>query len=277
MKVSHTFSLLPTVFLLIGSSCNSSLQSNSTENQSSPGEAAPPLIGYSIVATHPHDTAYFTEGLEFYDGKLLESSGGNNQESPFPSAAGIADLKTGKIQSKILLDKNKYFGEGITVLNGVFYQLTWKSGIGFTYDIKTFKKTGEFRIPTQEGWGLTHDSSHLILSDGSNSIYFIDPANYQILYTLSVHDNNGPVGNLNELEWVNGVLYANRWQTNYILRIDTQTGKVTGKIDLSAIAENIASNHPYADVLNGIAYNAATGNLWVTGKKWPAYYEIKLQ
>ena len=277
MKSPHTFSAVPFALLLMGPSCNSSLQSNSADNQSATAEAAPPLIGYSIVATHPHDTAYFTEGLEFNEGNLFESSGGNNQESPFPSAAGIADLKTGKIQSKVQLDKNKYFGEGITILNRVLYQLTWKSGVGFTYDAKTFKKTGEFRIPAQEGWGLTHDSSRLIMSDGSNSIYFIDPANYQILYTLSVHDNNGPVGNLNELEWVNGVLYANRWQTNYILRIDAQTGKVTGKIDLGAIAENIANNHPYADVLNGIAYNAATGNFWVTGKKWPSYYELKLQ
>ncbi len=240
-------------------------------------EAEAPLIAYSIVKTYPHDPSYFTEGLEFHDGKLLESSGGNAAESPYPSAAGIANLSTGKIDTKIRLDAKKYFGEGITVFRNTLYQLTWQSGVGFKYDSKTFQPKGSFTLPTREGWGLTHDSSQLIMSDGTSNLYFINPENFQIKYTVTVTDHTGPISNINELEYVNGVIYANRWETPYILRIDPKSGKVTGRIDFSAVVNDVESKYPDTHFLNGIAFNPATGNLVVTGKNWPSYYEIKLQ
>lgn len=258
-------------------SCNSIEKPQNQDGKPTNAAPIPPAIGFSVVKTYPHDETYFTEGLEFHEGRLLESSGGNNDESPFPSAAGIADLRTGKVDTRVNLDTRTYFGEGITVFGNTLYQLTWKNGIAFTYDIHTFKKTGELRIPTPEGWGLTHDTASLIMSDGSSNLYFLNPGTLQIKYTLSVIDNTGPVGNLNELEYVNGSIYANRWQTPYILRIDATTGKVTGMIDLTGIVNETHAAHAAVDVLNGIAYQPKSGTFFVTGKKWPLIYEIRLQ
>lgn len=258
-------------------SCNSIEKPQNQDDKPKNAAPIPPSIGFSVVKTYPHDETYFTEGLEFHEGRLLESSGGNNDESPFPSAAGIADLRTGKVDTRVNLDTRTYFGEGITVFGNTLYQLTWKNGIAFTYDIHTFKKTGELRIPTPEGWGLTHDTASLIMSDGSSNLYFLNPGTLQIKYTLSVIDNTGPVGNLNELEYVNGSIYANRWQTPYILRIDATTGKVTGMIDLTGIVNETHAAHAAVDVLNGIAYQPKSGTFFVTGKKWPLIYEIRLQ
>lgn len=276
--MTMTFRLFVCIPLTFGSiiSCDSAEKNNegAEPKNTLPGT---PLLGYSIVNTYPHDTAYFTEGLEFYKGQLWESSGGNKAESPYPSAAGIADLTKGKVDSKIVLDAAVYFGEGITVFKDVLYQLTWKNGVGFTYDMKSYRKTGEFRIPSPEGWGLTHDSSILYMSDGSNSIYQIDPAGFRIKNILRVSDENGPAGNLNELEFVNGNIYANQWLSPYILRIDATTGKVTGKIDLSKITNEIGARQQNTDVLNGIAYHSSKGTFFITGKKWPLIYEIQLQ
>lgn len=239
--------------------------------------AAPPVIQYSVVNKYPHDTAYFTEGLEFHNGQLFESSGGNADESPYPSEFGIADLKTGKVTSKVKLDKAKYFGEGITFFNDKLYHLTWTSGVGFVYDANTFKLIKEFKIPAKEGWGLTHDSTHLIMSDGSSNLYYLTPDSLKVANILRVTDNNGPVTNINELEYVNGYIYANQWETNYILKIDPATGSVVGKINLENLQKEAASLRPGADVLNGIAYNHETNQLLVTGKRWPYLYEIKIQ
>ena len=265
------------VFALTIVSCNSSNSDQQEGNPVEKQEAPPPFIGYSLVKTYPHDTGFFTEGLEFHDGDLLESSGGNEGESPYPSAVGIADLQSGKVSRKIELDKRIYFGEGITVIGNTLFQLTWKSGTGFLYDRKSFRKKGEFKIPSPEGWGLTHDSTHLILSDGSSSLYFLDPASFQIRNMLTVVDHNGPVGNLNELEYVNGFIYANRWQTPYILKINAQTGKITGLLDFTPLVNEIHSKNPQADVLNGIAYHPGTKTFYITGKNWPALYEIRIQ
>ena len=139
---------------------------------------------------------------------------------PHPSAAGIVNLKTGKVDTKILLDRAKYFGEGITVFNDKLYMLTWTSEVGFVYDAKTFKKISEFKLPTKQGWGLTHDSSSIIMSNGSNSLHYLDPVTLKVKNILGVVDNNGAVGNINELEYVDGFIYANQWTTSYILKID---------------------------------------------------------
>lgn len=259
------------------SACNSTEKPNQDAPPTANPEPIPPIIGFSIVNTHPKDSSYFTEGLEFHDGKLLESSGGNNEESPYPSAFGFVNFKTGKNDTKIVLDKSQYFGEGITVFNNTIYQLTWKGKKGFIYDYPSFKKKGEFIIPSPEGWGLTHDTSNLIMSDGSNSIYFLNPSTLQVTNIIGILDNSGPVGNINELEYVDGYLYANRWLTPYILKIDIKTGKVVGRIDFSQIESEITRKYEFAREFNGIAFNKSTGTFFVTGKKWPVFYEIKLQ
>lgn len=268
---------------LITISCFSACNNNGTaDNPIDPGNpttknAIPPIIGFSIVKTHPHDTAYFTEGLEFYNGQLLESSGGNNDNSPYPSAMGILDIQTGKVTSKITLNPDNHFGEGITVFNDKLYMLTWVSGIGFVYDAKTYKKIKEFNLPTKQGWGLTHDSTSIIMSDGSNNIHYLDPVSLQVKNIVGVTDNNGPVGNINELEYVNGFLYANQWETPYILKIEAASGKVVGRVDLSNIDSDISSRYPFTYGLNGIAYNTTSGTFFIAGKKFPIMYEIKLQ
>ncbi|MFM9908999.1 MAG: glutaminyl-peptide cyclotransferase [Chitinophagaceae bacterium] len=266
------------VFIYCFSACNNpEIQNNGDNNDPNSKKAIPPIIGYSIVKIHPHDSSYFTEGLEFYNGELLESSGGNNDDSPYPSEMGIVNNQTGKVTTKIPLDRAKYFGEGITVFNNKLYMLTYISKVGFVFDIKTFKKIQEFNLPTQQGWGLTHDSSSIIMSDGSNSLHYLDPTTLQVKNILGVLDNNGPVSNINELEYVNGFIYANQWQTSYILKIDASSGKVVGRIDLSSIENEITSNYSDTNGLNGIAYNTTTGNFLITGKRWPFSYEIKLQ
>ena len=259
---------------LIIFSCNNGDKPSDNGN-TGPAEPAPALINYNLVDSYPHDTSFFTEGLEFHDGVLYESSGGLFQETPHPSAFGAVDLKTGKVQKKVELDNKIYFGEGITFMNGKIYQLTYKSQKGFVYDAKTFKKIKEF-VYVGEGWSLTHDSTRLIMSNGSSTIQFLDPDNLAVIGNVSVTDNNGPVSNINELEFVDGVLYANQWQTNYILKIDISTGKVLGKIDLSKLADEIRRISPDVDVPNGIAYNPDKKTFYVTGKLWPKMYEIKL-
>lgn len=257
--------------------CNESA-SNATDNTGNNNAVAPPpAIQYAVVNKFPHDTSYFTEGLEFYKGQLFESSGGNADESPYPSEFGIADLKTGKVTTKVQLDKTKYFGEGITVFNDKIYQLTWTSQVGFVYDANTFKKIKEFKIPAKEGWGLTHDSANLIMSDGTSNLYYLTPDSLKLLNILRITDNSGPVPNINELEYINGYIYANQWETAYILKIDPATGKIVGRLDLEPLQKEAAALRPGADVLNGIAFDSANNKILVTGKRWPYIYEIKLQ
>lgn len=240
-------------------------------------EGPPPAIPFTVVNKLPHDTSYFTEGLEFYKGQLLESSGGNDEGSPYPSEFGVVNTATGKVATKAKLDKSKHFGEGITVFKDRIYQLTWTSGVGFVYNANTYKLIREFKLPTKEGWGLTHDSASLIMSDGSSNLYFLDPDSLRVKYTVNVIYNGSPVGNINELEYVNGVIYANKWGESYILKIDPASGKVVGQLDLSSLIQEAKAAYPGAAELNGIAYDSSTGKLYVTGKKWPTLYEIKIQ
>jgi glutamine cyclotransferase len=240
-------------------------------------EAPPPAIPFTVMNKLPHDTTYFTEGLEFYKGQLLESSGGNDDNSPYPSEFGIVNRETGKVDPRVKLDRSKYFGEGITVFKDKIYQLTWMSGVGFVYDAHTFKLIKEFKLPTREGWGLTHDSASLIMSDGSSNLYFLDPDTLRVKYTVNVMHNGSPVGNINELEYVNGIIYANKWGDPYILQIDPVTGKVLGQLDFSNLDKEAKATYAGAAELNGIAYDSSTGKLYVTGKKWPTIYEIKIQ
>ncbi|MEP6750206.1 MAG: glutaminyl-peptide cyclotransferase, partial [Bacteroidota bacterium] len=211
--------LIPFACLLLLAACNSNTPDNNTVAGNP--EAAPPTIGYTVVNTYPHDTSFYTEGLEFYDGQLYEASGSGSADAdggkpPYPSAFGIANLKTGKVDQKVTLDNKIYFGEGITFFNGKIYELTWKNHTGYVYDAKTFKKLQEFTYPG-EGWALTHDSTYLIMSDGSSNLQFIDPATIngalKAQNIVGVTDNNGPVANVNELEYINGFIYANQYTT----------------------------------------------------------------
>jgi glutaminyl-peptide cyclotransferase len=262
------------IFCLLSSCSNNDRRAGGGEENAV--DNTPPPINFSVTQALPHDTASFTEGLLFHNGQLYESTGTEPTMPPSRhSLFGTVDPKTGRIDKKAELDRNKYFGEGIAFLNGKVFQLTWTTGVGFIYDAKTFAKLGEFNIPVKEGWGMTTNGTDLIMSDGSSNITYVNPVTFRPAKILGVTDNNGPVSNINELELIHGFLYANQWQTNYILKIDTASGKVVGRLDLTSLVSTARNNYPDADVLNGIAYDSVSDKVFVTGKLWPNLYEIK--
>ena len=225
------------------------------------------VYGYQVVRSYPHDRGAFTQGFLVRDGVFLESTGMNGQ-----SGIRRVKIETGEVlQAKKL--EEQYFGEGITEFKGSIYQLTWQHGIGFVYDAKSFDRTRTWNYKG-EGWGLTHDSTNLIMSDGTAQLRLIDPATLKELSRITVRDGGTPVEKLNELEYVKGEILANVWQTERIARIDPKTGNVTGWVDLAGLLT--PSERGSADVLNGIAYDAAADRLFVTGKWWPRIFEIKL-
>jgi glutaminyl-peptide cyclotransferase len=233
-----------------------------------PAAAQTPVYGYRVVATYPHDTKAFTEGLFYLDGDLYESTGLEGH-----SSIRRVELATGKVlQTREIAPQ--YFGEGIIAWKDKLIELTWQSHIGFVYDLKTFQPISSFQYPG-EGWALTRDDHRIIMSDGTPDIRFLDPDTLQETGRIRVTDQGRPVRNINELEWVKGEIFANIWQTDLIARIDPQTGRVLGWIDLSGLLKS-ADIHGEVDVLNGIAYDAAHDRLFVTGKLWPKLYEIKL-
>lgn len=224
---------------------------------------------YEVVNTWPHDAEAFTQGLVFYDGKLLESTGRQGR-----SSLRRVELETGKVMQKVDLP-SPYFGEGITVFKGKIYQLTWQDQRGFIYEAGSFEKIGEFTY-TGEGWGLTNDGESLILSDGTNRLKFLDPGDFRIRKSIAVLDGRTPVTNLNELEYVQGEIYANIWHQERVARIDPQSGRVSAWIDLTGLLRRSEVNDEEA-VLNGIAYDETNGRLFVTGKLWPKLFEIRLR
>lgn len=229
--------------------------------------AAAPISGYRLVRTYPHDPGAFTQGLIYLDGHLYESTGLNGR-----SSLRMTDLATGKVMQKQIVPA-QYFAEGMTNFGGKLYQLTWQSGKAFVYDRFSFRLLAEHTY-TGEGWGLTNDGKRLIMSDGSAKIRFINPTNFAVMSTITVTDAGRPVDRLNELEFVRGEIYANIWQTDLIARISPTTGQVLGWIDLSGILP--PNDAQGVDVLNGIAYDAKTDRLFVTGKLWPKIFEIKI-
>jgi glutamine cyclotransferase len=232
---------------------------------------APATINYNIVASYPHDTSYYTEGFQLYKDYLFESTGNYGK-----SKLVKMELKTGKPIKEISLDE-KYFGEGLTVLDDTIYQMTYKEKTGFVYDMN-FKKIRTFTYET-EGWGMTTDGKSLIMSDGTSNLYYRDPKNFSTQKIVSVTDNNGPVANVNELELVDGYIYANIWNTNDIIKIDPSNGHVIGKMDFTGLLEKAGkpgANFDTGNVLNGIAYDPAKKTLLITGKLWPLIFEVKL-
>ncbi|WP_347157175.1 glutaminyl-peptide cyclotransferase [Pontibacter chitinilyticus] len=270
--------VLLAVQTLIG--CSNDRHDNSNDAKTANGSVygpAPAVINYGVTATHPHDVTSFTEGLLVHDGKLYESTGSPSDQPETRSLVGIVDLSTGKIDTKVELDKSKYFGEGIVILDGKLYQLTYTSKTGFVYDLDTFKKLREFTFPSKEGWGITTDSTYLIMSDGTSHLTYLDPATLKQVKELGVYDNNGPLNNLNELEYINGYIYANIYTTNIIVKIDPKSGQVVGKLDLTTLNQDANSKNPSSLELNGIAYDAAADKIYVTGKLWPNIYEINFK
>jgi glutamine cyclotransferase len=231
-----------------------------------PAAMTTPVYGYRIVNTYPHDSNAFTEGLVYSDGFLYEGTGLNGH-----STLRQVEFQTGTVLQSISLPE-KYFGEGITIVGDRIYQLTYRSEIGFIYDRTSFSLLGNFTYST-EGWGLTYDGSRLIMSDGSSTLYFLDPSTLENVGQVKVTDG-APVTNLNELEYVNGKVYANVFLTNTIAVIDPSTGRVDSWIDLTGLPGG--SHQDINSVLNGIAYESVGGQLFVTGKNWSNLYEIKL-
>ena len=231
--------------------------------------AAVPVYTVKVVKAYPHDPAAFTEGLYYRDGSLYESTGRNGQ-----SFIRQVALDTGKVIRQVTIDK-KYFGEGIAPWGDHIISLTWTDGAGFVWSEKDFKVRHGF-FYTGEGWGLTGNAKNLIMSDGTSTIRFLDPVTFKTVRTLPVTINGRAIDQINELEWVDGEIYANVWRTREIIRIDPQTGKVTGVIQLNALPETQDNTLDIDAVANGIAYDAKAKRLFVTGKLWPNLYEIKL-
>ena len=235
----------------------------------SPTNGPVPRYGYQIVNIFPHDSNAFTQGLILMDGKLLESTGEEGR-----SSLRRVELETGKVLKKVDVP-SPYFAEGIAMLNGKVYQLTWQHQIGFIYDAQTFEKQGQFNYEG-EGWGLATDGQSLILSDGSSRIRFLNPTDFKVTKTINVVDGTEPVDQLNELEYVNGAIYANVWHDNRIAIIDPQNGHVNAWLDLNGLMPEGELQDQEA-VLNGIAYDQANNKLYVTGKLWPRLFEIRVK
>jgi len=255
------------LFLLLGAAIICSC-SNSTEPPLPKNSDIIPVYTYSVVNVYPHDKSAFTQGLVFEDGVLYEGTGLYGR-----STLRRVELETGDIMQIYVLPA-QYFGEGVTIYGSKIIQLTWQSNVGFIYDKDSFELLQEFDYPT-EGWGITYDGERLIMSDGTSILYFLDPETLEEIGRIEVYDNDGPVTRLNELEYVQGEIYANVWRMDHIATIAPQTGKVIGWIELEGLLGTEDYTEPI-DVLNGIAYDAENDRLFVTGKLWPKLFEIEL-
>ncbi len=225
-----------------------------------------PLYTYKVVNIYPHDRNAFTQGLVFENGFLYEGTGLHGH-----STLRRVELETGRIlQSREI--PGPFFGEGITIYGNRIIQLTWEAHVGYVYDKESFRLLREFNYST-EGWGITYDGKRLIMSDGTSTLRFLDPETFSEIGRIEVFDNDGPVSRLNELEYVQGEIYANVWQTDRIARISPETGRVTGWIDLAGLLSP-EDRSEAVDVLNGIAYDVVNDRLFVTGKLWPKVFEI---
>ena len=256
-----------TLLVILTSSCSTIPESRDhpdSVNSTTPGTI--PFYTYKIINVYPHDRNAFTQGLVFENGFLYEGTGLRGR-----STLRRVELETGNILQLRKIPE-QFFGEGITILEDKIIQLTWQSNVGFVYDKQSFELLREFSYPT-EGWGITHDGEHLIMSDGTSILYFLDPVTFDETSRIQVSDNNIPVPRLNELEYVNGEIYANIWQTERIARISPHTGNVVGWIDLKGLLSPEDRNGA-VDVLNGIAYDSKEDRLFVTGKLWPKVFEI---
>jgi len=235
---------------------------------------ATPQINYTIVAEHPHDTSAFTQGLQWFNGKLYEGTGDFEA-----SSLRITDLKTGKVEKMHKMGTDKIFGEGITIFKGKIYQLTWENHEVYVYDFPNIDKVVKTFNWPYEGWGITNNGTDLIISDGSSNLYFVNPDDFKVKSILQVKEDAGKVGYLNELEYIDGFVYANVYQSDFIVKIDPSSGNVVGKMILANLDQQFFKNQVIpgrTDVMNGIAYDSSTKRLFITGKRWPKLFEVKL-
>lgn len=228
----------------------------------------PKRLSYRILETYNHNTAYYTEGFEFYNDLLYEGTGNYDESYIY-----AYDPKSEKIH-KSLKNEERYFGEGITILNGKLYQLTYKSKKGFVYDVNTFEKIREFQFYSEEGWGLTNDGRFLIMGDGTSKITYLDPNTFEKIKTIEVSTPKGLVNNINELEYVDGAFYANIWTRETIVKFDDK-GRVLEIINMKGLMDNFGNQR--VDVMNGIAYNQTENAFYVTGKWWPKMYKVTFE
>jgi len=258
-------------FIVMLVSCNNGTEENGDSTSTRPPE--PQSLNCVVQKVYPHDTSSFTEGLLIYKGALYESTG--DPDYTGKSKLLKIDLNSGKVQKQINLDK-KYFGEGLVILRDTIYQLTYKEHTAFVYTLD-FKKIKEFPFNTDngEGWGMTTDGTHIIADDGSSNLYFYEPSTFKLIKKLPVTDAGTLGYNLNELEYIDGYIYANQWRLPYILKIDPSTGIVVAKVDLTDVWKRVQEKDPKAEVLNGIAYDDSTKKIYVTGKNWPELYEVQ--
>lgn len=267
MHLVRIILLLPVFFLGLGSALTAD-KVQEWPSYALLGETKAPISKIKVINIFPHDSDAFTQGLVYHNGYLYESTGRNGK-----STLRKVDLKTGKI-IKIIKLAQEYFGEGITILGKNIYQLTWQNKTGFVYDLEELKKVRTFSYEG-EGWGITTDDQYLLMSDGSAVISRIDPVTFAVVRKIIVHDGQQQIGNLNELEFIKGEIWANIFREDIIVRISPLTGKILGWVDLSLLYSLIPKHNPI-DVLNGIAYDNMRDRIFVTGKLWPKIFEIKV-
>jgi len=270
LKIKQMRALLLFPILLILASCGGKNEEPAYDPEIAPPPPAP-MLNYSVFARYPHDTGAYTQGLQWHKGKLFEGTGDYER-----SSIRITDLNTGKIEQIHKMGSNKIFGEGITILNGKIYQLTWQSNTVYVYDENNIQKPIKTLSWPYEGWGITHNGKQLIISDGSANLYFTDPETLKVLNTVAVTDGGRAMNELNELEYVDGYVYANVYTTPYILKIDPESGLVKGRLVLENMLQSSEFVPGRTDVLNGIAYDSSTHHFFITGKRWPWMFEVTL-
>ena len=261
------------VFLSLGiffAACNNSNTPDHDDSVVPPKVPPPQIINFNIISQYPHDNAAYTQGLQYYNNKMYEGTGDYEN-----SSLRITDLKTGKVEKKHSMGSKEIFGEGITIFRDKIYQLTWQSHIVYVYDINNIDKPVKTFNWPYDGWGITNNGKDLIVSDGTANIYFVDPETFTIKNTMQVKDNIGFIDSLNELEYINGYIYANVYLNDFIVKIDPATGYVVGKINLPGLIHQYAPDYKPGDgeVLNGIAWDSASKKMFITGKHWPKMFE----
>lgn len=234
---------------------------------------ATPSIAYNILNVYPHDTSAYTQGLQLYNGKLYEGTG----DYEF-SSIRITDLKTGVVEKKHMMGSNKIFGEGINIFKGKIYQLTWQSNMVYVYDLSNIDKPIKTFTWPYEGWGITNNGTELIISDGTANIYFVNADSFTVKRRITITTDGGPIDSINELEYIDGYIYANVYQTDFIIKIDPANGNVVGKLDFPDLRQKYFAKEitDRTDYFNGIAYDSASKKIYVTGKRWPKLFEISL-
>ncbi len=268
------------VSLMILFSCTSNNESNGPDTGSTVsnknGIAAPSILQASVIAEYPHDTSSFTEGLQFYNGKIYEGTG-----LVKTSMIKVSDVKSGNAEKKYLIADPSIFGEGINIFKDKLYQLTYQNHLVFVYNLSDLSKPIKTFPWASEGWGITNNGTELIISDGQpqGNLYFVNPDDFRVKRIVQVVDNSGIVDSINELEYIDGYVYANVWGSTYIIKIDPANGHVVGKLETAEMLRGFYANFPIHDldnVLNGIAYDSTSKKMFITGKRWPKLFEIRL-